>query len=41
MNDVKIFVPSTKIDTAQRLVYGVVTAEGQTQRRADGDRAVA
>jgi hypothetical protein len=27
MNDMKIFVPMTKIDTAQRLVYGVVTAE--------------
>ncbi len=27
MNDMKIFVPITKIDAAQRLVYGVVTAE--------------
>ena len=27
MDDMKIFVPITKIDAAQRLVYGVVTAE--------------
>jgi hypothetical protein len=27
MDDMKIFVPMTKIDAAQRLVYGVVTAE--------------
>jgi hypothetical protein len=27
MNDMKIFVPITKIDAARRLVYGVVTAE--------------
>jgi hypothetical protein len=27
MNDMNIFVPITKIDAAQRLVYGVVTAE--------------
>lgn len=27
MHDMKIFVPITKIDAAQRLVYGVVTAE--------------
>jgi len=27
MDDIKIFVPITKIDTARRLVYGVVTAE--------------
>jgi hypothetical protein len=27
MDDMKIFVPITKIDAARRLVYGVVTAE--------------
>jgi hypothetical protein len=27
MDDMNIFVPITKIDAAQRLVYGVVTAE--------------
>ncbi len=27
MNDMKIFIPITKIDAARRLVYGVVTAE--------------
>jgi hypothetical protein len=27
MDDMKIFIPITKIDAAQRLVYGVVTAE--------------
>jgi hypothetical protein len=27
MNDMTLFVPITKIDAAQRLVYGVVTAE--------------
>jgi hypothetical protein len=27
MNDMKLFIPITKIDAAQRLVYGVVTAE--------------
>src|SRR5581483_10105438 len=27
MNDMQIFVPITKIDAVQRLVYGVVTAE--------------
>ena len=27
MNDINLFVPITKIDAAQRLVYGVVTAE--------------
>ena len=27
MDDMKIFVPITKIDAAKRLVYGVVTAE--------------
>ena len=27
MDDMKLFVPITKIDAAQRLVYGVVTAE--------------
>ncbi len=27
MNDMKVFVPITKIDAARRLVYGVVTAE--------------
>jgi hypothetical protein len=27
MDDMKIFVPITKIDAAQRLVYGIVTAE--------------
>ena len=27
MNDLKVFVPITKIDAARRLVYGVVTAE--------------
>ena len=27
MDDMNLFVPITKIDAAQRLVYGVVTAE--------------
>jgi hypothetical protein len=27
MDDMEIFVPITKIDSAKRLVYGVVTAE--------------
>ena len=27
MDDMKLFIPITKIDAAQRLVYGVVTAE--------------
>jgi hypothetical protein len=27
MHDMNLFIPITKIDTAQRLVYGVVTAE--------------
>ena len=27
MDDMNIFIPITKIDAAQRLVYGVVTAE--------------
>src|ERR1700761_798142 len=27
MDDMNVFVPMTKIDTARRLVYGVVTAE--------------
>jgi hypothetical protein len=27
MKNMKIFVPITKIDAAQRLVYGIVTAE--------------
>ena len=35
MNDLKIFVPMTKIDAAQRLVFGVVTAE-----RPDGSGEV-
>ena len=35
MDDMKIFVPITKIDAAQRLVYGVVTAE-----RPDGSGEV-
>jgi hypothetical protein len=34
MNDLKIFVPITKIDTAQRLVYGV------TAERPDGSGEV-
>ncbi len=39
MNDMNLFVPITKIDAAQRLVYGVVTAEAPDVSREVCDYA--